>query len=257
QLGGKLKESDEACAKFLASFPASTLLPAVLFRQAENAYLAAVAAAANAALPNRQQELAKLFGEAIKKYLPLIEKYPEFEYASAARLSLASSYHQLGQFEPAIAVLDQVPEADRNGKLAAVSYLLGDCLTRTLPGNSDDALAAARLMQTAEKAVKQLDIFVAAEPKSNEAPDALLKLGYCYRRMAEVFAEPAERNKHLASARQTYEKLMAQYANSPLNAVAIFERACTMAEQADVGGAINELVRFQGDPLKQAPIAPM
>ncbi len=257
QLAGKFKESDDACAKFLASFPASTLLPAVLFRQAENTYLAAVAAAANANLPNREQELAKLFGEAVKKYPPLIEKYPEFEYASAARLSLAAAYHQLGQFEPAIAVLDKIPEADRNGKLATVSYLLGDCLTRTLAPNADDALAAARLMQTAEKAVNLFEAFVAAEPKSNEAPDALLKLGHCYRRMAEAFVDPAERNKQLASARQTYEKLTAQYPASPLSAVAIYERACTMAEQADIGGSINELVRFQGDPLKQAPIAPM
>jgi len=257
QLGGKLKESDDACAKFLAAFPASTLLPAVLFRQAENAYLTAVAAAANAALPNREQELAKLFGEAIKKYLPLLEKYPEFEYANAARQSLGASHHQLGQFDLAIKVLEKVSEADRNGKLATVSYLLADCLTRTLPANADDALAAGRLMQTAEKAAKLFDVFIGAEPKSNEAPDALLKLGHCYRRMAEAIAEPVERNKQLASARQAYEKLTAQYPTSPLSAVAIFERACTMAEQADVGGSINELVRFQGDPLKQAPIAPM
>src|SRR5262249_41923088 len=213
-------------------------LPAVLFRQAENAYLTAVAAAANASLPNREQELAKLFGEAIKKHVPLLEKYPEFEYAHAARQSLGSSYHQLGQFEPAIKVLEAVPEADRNGKLAGVSYLLADCLIRTLPPNSDDALAAARLMQTAEKAVKLLDVFVSAEAKRSAAPDALLKLGYCYRRMAEVSADPQERNKHLASARQSYEKVTQQYPNTPQNAVAFFERACTMAEQGDAGGAV-------------------
>jgi tetratricopeptide (TPR) repeat protein len=257
QLAGKLKESDDACARFLAAFPSSTLLPAVLFRQAENTYLTAVAAAGNPNLPNREQELAKLFGEAIKKYVPLLDKYPEFEYAHAGRQSLASSYHQLGQFEPAIKVLEAVPEADRSGKLASVSYLLADCLVRTLPPNSDDALAAARLMQTAEKAVKLIDVFVSAEPKSNEAPDALLKLGYCYRRMAEVFADPQERNKYLASARQTYEKVTQQYGNTPQNAVAFFERACTMAEQGDVGGAVNEMARFQGDPFKQSSIAPL
>src|SRR5207302_10268761 len=129
-------------------------------------YLTAAAAANNAALPNREQELAKLFGEAIKKHLALIEKYPEFEYAHAARQSLAASYHQLGQFDLAIKMLEAVPEADRNGKLATVSYLLGDCLTRTLPQDSEDALGAARLVQMAEKAVKLFDAFIAAEPKS-------------------------------------------------------------------------------------------
>ena len=257
QLAGKLKESDDTCAKFLATFPASTLLPAVLFRQAENAYLVGVAAAGNAGLANRDQELTRLFGEAIKKYVPLVEKYPEFEYAHAARQSLASAYHQLGQFDAAIKVLEAIPEADRSGKLASVSYLLADSLTRTFPANSDDALAAARLMQAAEKAVRLLEAFVVVEPKSNEAPDALLKLGYCYRRMAEVFADAEERKKYLASARQAYEKLMQQYDKSPLHAVAVFERACTIADQGDIGGAINEMVRFQGDPLKQAPLAPL
>lgn len=257
QLAGKLKESDEACARFLAAFPQSTLLPAVLFRQAENAYLTAVAAANNPALPNREQELAKLFGEAIKKYEPLIAKYPEFEYAQAGRQSLGASLHQLGQFDAAIKVLGAIPEADRSGKLAAVSYLLADCLVRTFPETADDALSAARLMQDAEKAVRLLDTFVAAEPKSNEIPDALIKLGYCYRRMAGAIVDPEERKKNLASARQAYEKLMQQFANHPLNAVAFFERARSLAEGGDFIGAGNELARFQGDPFKQAPIAPL
>lgn len=257
QHAGKLKESDDACGKFAAGFPNSTLLPAVLFRQAENAYLAATAAAADPKLPNREQELAKLFGEAIRKYGPLIEKYPEGAYAHAARLSLAASLHQLGQFDAAIKVLEAIPEADRSGRLAAASYLLADCLARTFPATTENAISAARLLQRAEQAVKLLDGFVASEPKSSEAPDALIKLGHCYRRMAEVLADPEERKRNLASARAAYERLMQQYGNHPLVAVAVFERACSIAEGGDLGGAVNELARFQGDPLKQAPIAPL
>src|SRR5207249_4145633 len=78
-----------------------------------------------------------------------------------------------------------------------------------------------------------------------------------YRRMAGAIVDPEERKKHLASARQAYEKLMQQFANHPLNAVAFFERARSIAEGGDFNGAINELARFQGDPFKQAPIAPL
>jgi len=254
---GKLKESDEACTRFIANFPNSTRLPAMLFRQSENAYLTATTAAADPKLPNREQELAKLFGEAIKKYLPLIEKYPEGEYAHAARQNLAASYHQIGRFDSAITVLESIPEADRAGKLASVPYLLADCLARTLPATADDAISAARLLQRAEHAVRLLEGFVASEPKSPEAPDALIKLGYCYRRMAEPLADPETRKKSLASARQAYERLMQQYGNHALVTVAVFERACSIAEEGDIGGSVNELARFQGDPLKEAPIAPL
>jgi TolA-binding protein len=254
---GKLKESDEACTRFIANFPNSTRLPAMLFRQSENAYLTATTAAADPKLPNREDELARLFGEAIKKYAPLIDKYPDAEYAHAARQGLAASYHQVGQFDAAINVLESIPEADRAGKLASVPYLLADCLARTLPAAADDAISAARLLQRADQAARLLEGFVASEPKSPEAPDALIKLGFCHRRMAEALADPEERKRTLAGARQAYERLMQQHANHPLNAVAVFERACSIAEGGDVGGAINELARFQGDPLKQAPIAPL
>src|SRR5262249_28310473 len=161
----------------------SALLPAVLFRQAENAYLTASGAAVDLKLPDRQRELARLFGEAIKKYEPLIERYPKEECSHAARQNLAASFHQLGQFDSAISVLESIPEVERTGELAGVSYLLADCLARTLPESVDDATSGARMLQRAERAARLLDSFLASGTKRPEAPDALIKLGYCYRRM--------------------------------------------------------------------------
>ena len=257
QLAARYKESDDACARFQQHFPQSTLLPSVLFRFAENAYLVAVAAANTPNLPNRDAELTRLFGEAIKRALPVIEKYPEFEYVSLARLSLATSYYQLGKFPEAIAALEAIPDSDRNGRGANVPYLLADCLIRTLPTDANDALAAAQLVNQLEQAIKLLDGFATSEAKNTDAPDALLKLGFCQQRMAGQMAEPEEQKKVLATARQTYEKLTQQYPAHPLFASAVFERAKCIADAGDPNGAINELNRFQGDPLKQSPIAPM
>lgn len=255
-LAGKFKESDDACVKFQQTYPQSVLLPMVLFRMAENAYLVATTAANKPDLPNREQELPKLFGEAIKRYRPLIEKYPEFEYVQIARNGLASSHYQLAQFEEAIPVLEAIPEPDRVGKLVTVPYLLADCLARLFPPDADDALSAARLTQDVEKAIKLLDGFLAAEPKSADAPDALLKLGYCHQRMAGLTADPQEKGKILQTARQTYEKLPQQFGSHALIPTAYFERAKCIAESGDVNGAINELNRFQGE-FKAAPIAPL
>src|SRR5262249_37711227 len=42
-----------------------------------------------------------------------------------------------------------------------------------------------------------------------------------------------------------------------LYAQAVFERAKCLAQAGDRNGAANELQRFQNDPLKAAPVAPM
>lgn len=257
QLAGRFKESDDACQKFQQSYPQSTLLPAVLFRHAENAYLTAAAAGQNPNLANRDQELARLYGEAARRYAPLVEKHPEFENVHLARFSWATALHQLGSFREAAAVLDAIPEPERSGRLAAVSYLLADCLIRTLPADAADALAAAQLSQQLERAIKLLDGFSAAYPKNPETPDALLKLGFCQQQLAGVMAEPEERKKILAIARQVYERLIQQFGNHPLQPTAVFERARCIADTGDVNGAINELTRFQNDPLRQAPVAPL
>jgi len=256
-LAGTYKESDDLAAKFEQTYPKSTLLPAVWFRYAENAYLTAMAAAKNPNLPNRQQELQRLFGEAIRRYHRLVTAYPEFPYADLARSGMASAYYQLGAYKDAIAVLLAIPDPDRHGELASVNYVLADCLLRTLPEETDDALGAARFDQQAAEAAKLLERFVAAEPKDPQTPDALLKLGHCHRRIADVVADPAERQKKLTLARGAYELLLQQFANHSAAPEAAFERAKCLADLGDIGGATNELRRFQGDPFRQSPVAPL
>lgn len=255
-LAGQYRESDEVAKKFEEQFPKSTLLPAVLFRMAENAFMAASAAAAEPGRASRE-ELAKQFTEAIARYQRLLKQFPDFPQANLARHGMGASHYRLGQFPEAIAALSAIPEMERTGDLAIVSYLLADCLIRTLPPEGDDALQAARLIQQAEKAAKLLDGFVAGNPKSPQAPDAMVKLGYCHQRIGSVLAEPAERQKLLTQARSVYEAFMQQYQQDPALPWVVFERAKCLALLGDPGGAMNELGRFRGDPFRNSPVAPL
>jgi len=255
-LSGQFDPADQACQRFVQQFPKSTLLPAVLFRYAENAYVRGMASEPDkptSASPERQ----KWFAEAIKRYQPLIEKYPEFAYIATARYRLALAHYQLGDFSAATASLRAIPQAEQSGELTPVPYHLADCLVRSLPEEGADALAAGRLLQQLAEAVKLLDAFIAAAANTPQTPDALLKLGYCHQRTAALMTDPNERNKSLASARQAYERIGQQFGNQPLAPNAIFERAKVLALQGDIGGAMNELGRFRADPLRQAPIAPL
>src|SRR5207247_4637100 len=83
------------------------------------------------------------------------------------------------------------------------------------------------------------------------------KLGLCYQRLAGLLADSQERNKMLTDARTAYEKLINQFPHHTHQPQAIFERSKVLAQAGDVGSAINELNRFQNDPLKTAPVAPM
>lgn len=256
-LAGQFKEADDACVKFQQTYPNSPLLAAVLFRHAENGFAVAEAAAANPNLPNRAQELPKLYGEALKRYQKSIEKFPEYAHVNLARLGLALAHYRLGQFEEAGKTLSTIPEPDRTGDLAAAPYLLADCLLRTAPIDAEDALSAARLLEQVTQALKLLEVFLAAQPQSPQVPDALLKLGNAHQQVALVMGEPQDRNKSLTAARQAYEKLIQQFGNHALQPTAVFERAKVLAYANDVNGAINELNRFQGDPLKSSSVAPL
>src|SRR5262249_56427865 len=55
--------SDQVCVAFRKAHPKSTLLPAVLFRYAENAYFTAQPAEKNPNLPNRDPELRRLYAD--------------------------------------------------------------------------------------------------------------------------------------------------------------------------------------------------
>jgi cellulose synthase operon protein C len=250
-------ESDKVCQRFQQTFPKSALLPAVLFRYAENAYFVALAAEKNPNLPNRQQELLRLNDEAIKRYLVLVEKYPEFVYVNLARYGVALGHYRKGDLDKAREVLETIPPADRTGDLAVVPYLLADCLIRMAPAKADDALVAGKLEEQLKAAVDLLEGFAAVQPNSPEVPDALLKLGLCHQRLASLLAQPPEKAKVLANARSAYERLMQQFPNHPLQPQAVLERAKCLAQAGDPNGAVNDLRRFTGDPLKNAPVAPM
>ncbi|MDB5334334.1 MAG: hypothetical protein JWP03_5485 [Phycisphaerales bacterium] len=255
-LAGNFADSDALADEFQKKYPKSTLLPAVLFRQAENLYLTAVAST-NAPNAKPREEQDKFFTGALARYQRVVEKYPEFDYIDLARQGMASCHYRLGHYPEAIALLITIPETSRNGELAGVPYLQADCLIRTLPPEADDALTAERLIGTAEDAAKLLEAFVAANPKSPQAPDAMLKLGYCYQRMAVQMANGEERQKSLAKAKDIYDKSTQQFGSDPSQPSVIFERARCLALMADANAATVELRRFQNDPLRNTPNAPL
>jgi tetratricopeptide (TPR) repeat protein len=256
-LAKQYRESDEVCLRFMQQYPQSPLLADVAFRHAENAYFQAVALASEPNSANRLAEAQRLFGEAVRRYEAVLAKFPDFSHVHWARLGLGLSLHRLGEYAKALEVLQSVPGPERVGPLASVSYLLGDCLLRTVPTQGDDALAAGRMHEQLSQAGRLLESYLELEPNGPHAADALYKLGYCRRWIAGLLAEPQERNQMLALARQAYERLMHQFPQHPLASQAVFERAKVIAQQGDLGTAMNELARFQGDPLRGTPVAPV
>jgi cellulose synthase operon protein C len=257
-LAGDYIESDKVCVRFVQAYPKSTLLPAIQFRAAENAYFTALAAEKNPNLPNKAAELPKLFDEAAKRYQLVVERYPEFTYANLARYGLAMTFYRKGDIEKTRAILETIPAPDRTGDLTLVSYLQADCLIRLAPTKADDALAAGKIEDQLKAAVELLDGFIGAQPNGPQTPDALLKLGFCHTRLGGLFAQKPDKDQAFAAARATYEKMMNQFAKHELFPQAVFERAKVIASQGDGNGSTNELRRFANDPaLKAAPIAPL
>jgi TolA-binding protein len=251
-LAGLYAESDAIALRFETAFPASTLLPAVLFRTAEGAYLRAVKTQTN------KYEHDRLLGVAIDRYKRLVRKFPEFAYINQARQGLATSHYRLGNYTEAALIFATIPDAERTGELANVSYLLADCLIRTLPPESEDALQAERLIEKAEQAAKLLEGFVGAQEKSPQAPDALLKLGHCYQRVGALMAAPAERTKLFTAARDVYDRAIKLTDKEPTRSAAVFERAKCLVFLGDTGGGTTALTQFQNGPLvasQNAPIA--
>jgi TolA-binding protein len=256
-LGGEYAESDKVCAGFVQKFPKSTLLPAVLFRHAENAYFMALAAEKIQKPSDRATETAKWTEEAIKRYTVVVEKYPEFAYASVARYGLGMAYFKKGDFDKAKELLAAIPATDRTGDLAAVPLQIADILIRTAPEKADDAISAGKLEEAMKGAIEQLDGYVGANPNVPQTADAFVKLGHCHTRLAGLIAQPQEQQKEYAAARRAYEQVMGRFQKHELFPQAVFERAKVIALQKDINGAMNELRRFTADPLKNAAIAPM
>jgi TolA-binding protein len=257
QLAGDYAESEKVCARFRERFAASTLMPAVQFRHAENAAFLALSAEKIRNPADRAREMTKHNDEAIKRYTALIERYPEYTHVQLARHGLGMVYYRKNDLEKAQKMLEAIPAADRSGELNVVSYQLADILLRTAPARADDAVAAGKLEEKLKGAGDLLETFLGAAGESPQVPDALLKLGYTQERLGKLLAQPAEQQKAFAAARAAYEKLLQKYPRHDAVPQATFERAKVLALANDVNGAINELKRFSGDPLKKSPVAPM
>ena len=253
-LSGDYGRSNQTCDAFEKKYPKSTLLPNVWFRKAENACLAAVAAA-DAKSPSRRADVERLFERTIVGYHRLLSKFPDFSQADLARYGMATAQYRLKRYTEAVATLSRIPDVNHTGELAPVAYLMADCLIRTLPAKTDDALSAAKLMAQAAQAAKLLAAFVNAEPKSTLAPDALLKLGHCHQRIGAVLAKPADKKTKYTEAQQAYEKLLKLYAKDPLASAAFFERAKCRVLLGDTQTAMDELMRFRRDPYRATPVA--
>jgi TolA-binding protein len=238
-LAGEYAASDKVCERFEQSHPDSLLLPAIVFRRAENARFLG------------QNEAAS------KRYEQLVSKFPEFEYTALARYELALMLYRQGEFEKAKDAFERIPASDRVGPLAPVSYLLADCLIRLAPVKADDALAAGRLQENLQGAIEMLEAYAGAQPSGPQTPDALLKLGHCQQRLAAVFAEPKDAVKALTAARATYERLQRQFGRDPLLPQALFERGKVLSRMRDVNRAISELQPFTDGALRQSSVAPL
>lgn len=251
-LAGNLQASDNRIAEFRQKHPQSPLTPLVLFRGAENAYVRATQAAKQNPAAAKQA-----FADAAKKYEEVVAKFPEFEKVNRARYGLALCSVAVEDWEKTATILTAIPAPERNGELAAVNYVLADCLIRTAPAKAEDALQDNMLREKLGEAAAILDAFVAANPKAPEAADALLKFGFCQKRLGIQLAPGNERNDALNKARQAFERLPREYPQSPLAGHAALERAKVMALQGDKGGAINALRAFANDPLQKSPVAPL
>jgi TolA-binding protein len=249
---GEVDRSNQRCDEFRRTFPQSVLTPAVLFRQAENAYTTAVR-------PNLPaDERRKRLDEAAAKYKEVADKFPEFERVSFARFGVGVCLAQLGKLDEAVQALEAIPGPDRTGELAMAGYLLADCLIRQAPVKAEDALQENIVREKLTAAAQLLEGFVAASPKAPEAPAALLKLGHCAKRLGATLADPNERNQALNRAREVYERLSREYPRDPLAGEAKLEQAKVKALMGDKGGAMNDLRQFaQSADLQKSPEAPL
>lgn len=256
QLAGDYEAADKACRQFLETYPKSPLLPYVLFRFAENSYFRSQAADKAGKAGDRLPFLE----EAIRRYQNLLQRFAEFPQVNQARYGLALAYYQKGDLENAQKTLEAIPAAERQRELARVNYLLAHCLLRQAPATPpEDALAAGKLEEQLKTAAELFEAYLLNQPPQDpQVPEALLQLGLCQQRRAALLAEPAERQKLLQAARNAYERLLGTpFAKHPAQGHAFLERAKCLVQLGDVGGALNELRRFQHDPWQQSAVAPL
>jgi cellulose synthase operon protein C len=255
-LGGDYARSDSTCNSFMQKFPKSTLLPAIWFRSAENACMAAINTK-RSGYGGGTAEIELRFKDAVNRYQRLLDKFPDFSQAHLARYGLATAQYRLGWYTEALETVAAIPSADRTGKLAAIPYLIADCHIRTFPTTTDNALTAGKLMTQATEAAKLLEGFASSNAKSPKAPDALLKLGFCYQRLGAVVADATARKTAYTQGKNAYARLIKGYSKDPLAPTAMIEQAKCMVLLGDSKTALNELDRFQRDPFRANPVAPL
>lgn len=258
-LAGDPNESDKLCEAFFKTYPASTLTPAAKFVFGENQYFRAAALEKNPPSKERDQQLAKAYEDAQKRFDEVIEKYPEFPKLQLARYSVGLTWYRRNELEKAQKIFDEIPAGERAGDLADVPFLIADCVLRLTPTQvGDDALAAGKLESQLKAAAEALESFIGSNPKHPLTPDALVKFGLTKQRQAGLLAKAEDKNQALASARAAYEKVLGgEFPNHPLRPRATFERAKVLWAQNDHGNSMNELRRFAGDlrTAKEAPTA--
>jgi tetratricopeptide (TPR) repeat protein len=237
QLCGKLPGSDAAAKRFISEFPRSGLAGEVMVRTAENALHAGD------------------LDEAARRFQAVLAHAGEDPVAVLARQGLAAVHYRRGDFEQALAVIEQVPESDRVGELVTLSCLHADVLLRTLPRNDpDDALASARMRQQIDGAIGLLTGYTAAREGRPEAVEGLVKLAHAYQRQAALLDASAEKRKSLSVASRMHRLALLQ---SPEHAVALLESARIRSQLGDGRFAERELARFQSGPLQASPLAPV
>jgi cellulose synthase operon protein C len=255
---GEYQRSDDRANEFRRTFPQSTISGAVAFRSAENAYARALDLAQKNDR-NKADELKQRYDEAVGKFKEVADKFPEFERVHHARLGAAVCLAQLNKLDDAAKLLEAIPGPDRSGELALAAYLLGDILLRQTPLKvGDDALEENKAREKLTAAAAMFDSFIGGNAKSPEAPAALLKLGYCHKRLGSTLADPNERNQTLQLARAAFEKIGKEYPKDSLVGTATLELAKVKALQGDRGGAMNDLRSvFTSEATKNTPSAPL
>lgn len=237
---------------FEQKYPKSLLLPEVHFRKAESLH-----ARANQLAKQRDKLAGEVYDKAHSQYQQLIAKYPEFDRINRARFGLAVLFADRGEWEKAAEIIETIPAPDRTGESASASFLLADSLIRTAPAKADDALADNMLREKLGNAIAMLDAYVAANPKSPEAPEALLKLGYCHKRIGIQLADPKEKNEAFAKSRAALDRVQKDYAGAPIYGQALLERARVRLLQGDRDGAVDDLRQFTQDQRRDDPAAPL
>jgi tetratricopeptide (TPR) repeat protein len=253
---GDYEKSDELCRQFLRSYPRSVLAAEVLFRHAENAHFLLLAAERDSRRPDRAREIDRLIEETARRCRVVIDRFPEYEHVPRARQALAMTHHRRGEYEKAREVLESIPPPDRKGDLALVSYLLADCLLRQLPARADDAVSAGRLAEQLKAAAEELTAYSEDPVEPPLVPDALMRLGYCQRRLAALSGEEQEQKASRDRARSAIEQVLLDYPGHELVGHATLERARFLADDDARQGMIR-LRRFIAGPLRGSPVVPL